>query len=68
MLCQISSRVGDRVQESSGTLGLGNQEGEWKETQTKKFWWLNPEDELLAQKAMEILEETSLSPEVSIIS
>lgn len=45
-----------------------NQVEEWKETQKTKLWWPNPEDELLVQRAMEILEETSLSPEESIVS
>lgn len=44
-----------------------NQVEEWKETQKTKLW-PNPEDELLVQRAMEILEETSLSPEESIVS
>ena len=55
--------------QSLGKLGFfENQVEEWKETQKTKLWWPNPEDELLVQRAMEILEETSLSPEESIVS
>lgn len=61
---RLHPRVGAR---SSESWRLENQVGERKETQTTKLWWLNPEDVLLAQIAMKILEETSLSPEGNIL-
>lgn len=66
MLYQMTSK--GQCQSLGKLWFFENQVEEWKETQKTKLWWPNPEDELLVQKATKILEETSLSPEESIVS